>query len=185
MKFELSANHPLWQRLSEVLRRRIHPGDANPSSTESDTIASWPPAPGKVLSGAERLIHAALESALRATHPQGFLFAHVPLPRLVRVPSRRSYKDWLSRTGHLSADFVLCDAESRTLAVVMMANFQESPRGQRRRERLLRVLQAAGIQVIEWQIGWQPSRKALCDTLFGPGAAVVASAAKPAQTPAH
>lgn len=185
MRFELSAQNPIWQRLGEALRRHIQPADAAQPAAESDTISSWPPAPGKVLSGAERLVHASLEGALRATHPQGFLFAHVPLPRLVRVPSRRSYKDWLSRTGHLSADFVLCDADSRTLAVVMMANFHESPRGQRRRERLLRVLQAAGVQVVEWPIGWQPSRKALCDALFGPAAAVAASAAKPARTPAH
>jgi hypothetical protein len=178
MQFALEPQPPLWQRLSQALHRRLHPQAAD-APQSSDTISNWPPAPGKVLSGGERLVHAALEGALRAFHPQGYLFAHVPLPRLVRVPSRRSYKDWLARTGHLSADFVLCDAGSRTLAVVMMAAYQESPRGQRRRERLLRVLQAAEVRVIEWPMGWQPTRKELGEALFG------ASAAAPAQTPAH
>jgi len=175
MHFAIDPQPPLWQRLSQAIQRRLHPPPAAPE--QGDTVSNWPPAPGKVLSGAERLVHTALEGALRAVHPQGYLFAHVPLPRLVRVPSRRSYKDWLARTGHLSADFVLCDANSRTLAVVMIAAFHESPRGQRRRQRLLRVLQAAGVRVVEWKPGWQPEPKALRDALF--------SAAAPAQTPAH
>ena len=137
---------------------------SRPSAT--DTVAQWPPRPAKVLGAAERVVHLALSSALQIEHPQGFLFAHMPLPRLVQVPSRRSYKEWLSRTGHLTADFVLCDLSSRVLAVVLMSHPDESARAVRRRRRLERVLQAADVRVLTWRNGWQTDPKALRAALF-------------------
>ncbi len=138
---------------------------------------AWPPAAGKLLNRDERLAYPALESALRIAHPQGFLLAHVALPRLVRVPSRRSHKDWLARTAHVSADFVLCDAHSRALAVVMMLEEGESESRRRRRERVGRIVEAAGMRLLEWPTGWKPDPKTLRELLF--------SSAEPAQTPAH
>jgi Protein of unknown function (DUF2726) len=140
-------------------------------------VMGWPPEVGKVLSSSERRAHAALDAALRVEHPQGFLLAHVPLPRLVRVTGRRSYKEWLGRTGLLSADFVLCDAHSKPVAVVLLEQAQASERAHRRHERLRRVVEAAGIRVLDWAEDWQPDMKTLRAALF--------SAAAPAQTPAH
>ncbi|MFN7693505.1 MAG: DUF2726 domain-containing protein [Burkholderiales bacterium] len=181
MQFAPDSLPPLWQRLSNAVHQRLHPQTPAPTPLGADTVSNWPPEAGKVLSGPERLAYAALSSALHTAYPQGFLLAHVPLPRLVRVPSRRSYKDWLARTGHLSADFVLCDSTSRPLVVVQMAAVKESSRGQRRTERLQRVLEAAGIRLVFWQVGWSPNPATLRNALF----ASKVSATGPEQTPEH
>lgn len=162
------ADHPLWQRLR---------GHATVMAAAADTVMAWPPRPAQLLSSGERLAHPALEGALRVAHPQGYLFAHVSLARLVRVPARRSHKDWLARTAHVNADFVLCDAASRPLAVVMLIGEAESPGRLRRRERVARICEAADIRLLEWPPGWRPEPRALREALF--------SSAAPAQTPAH
>jgi hypothetical protein len=172
MRFEppkFLVNHPLWQRL----RGRA----SGPAQSDADTVMAWPPRPARLLSGDERLVHPALEGALHVQHPQGFVFAHVPLSRLVRVPARRSHKDWLARTAHVSADFVLCDASSRPLVVVMLTRETDSDGRQRRRERVLRICEAAGIRLLEWPAGWKPEPRTLRELLF--------SSAGPAQTPGH
>lgn len=140
---------------------------SSPATDVSDTVMHWPPTPARVLVSAERHAHKALAQALALEHPKGFLLAHVPLHKLVRVPRQHSYREWLSRTGLLTVDFALCDEHGYARAVVLMALPDEQPRLAHRRERLLRVLGATGMPVALWEREWlaeEPAR--LRATLF-------------------
>jgi Protein of unknown function (DUF2726) len=164
MQSAVNSQFPIWLRLRNALQRRF--GD-QASPLTSDTVANWPPERTRVLTGSERLVFAALDGARQAVHPQGFVLAHVPLLRMVHVPRRHSYKDWLARTSHLVADFVVCDASTAPLTVVLMESQREGgSHASRRQERLMRVLKAAGIRVLIWRKGWQPSPKGLRNSLF-------------------
>lgn len=144
---------PFLRRLAALL-----PGLAPRASDERhDTVADWPPVPARLLSAPERLAQGILAQAL----PDCQLYAHVPLYRLVRVPNRRSYNEWLSRITTLSADFAICDRSSQVIGAVLLCPREETPRGEQRRERLARVLRAAGLEVVHWEAGWQPHQNEL------------------------
>jgi hypothetical protein len=134
--------------------------------TDNDTVMHWPPTPAKVLASEERLAYKALAKALALEHPKGFLLAHVPVPKVVRVPARYSYREWLSRTGLLTVDFALCDAHGYVRAAVLLPLAEESGRLSRRRERLLRVLQAADVRILVWHRRWQTDEVGLSAALF-------------------
>jgi len=137
------------------LRMRQRPASRRspPSLDSLDTVAAWPPEPVRVLSVAERQAHELLKRAM----PGYLVLAQVPLARFIRVPSRRSYGEWLQRAGSLSADLLLCDAGSKVLAVIDVRTAQETERGRKRHERMARVLKAAGIHVHVWREGELPS----------------------------
>ncbi|MBL8328160.1 MAG: DUF2726 domain-containing protein [Rubrivivax sp.] len=118
-----------------------------------DTVAGWQPELVRVLNVPEL---AALELARRAA-PEALLLSQVPLSRFLRVHTRNSYSRWLARVGHMNADLVICDGRSRVLAVVDVRARQASERSQRRHDRLLRVLRAAGVQVLIWHEDQMPS----------------------------
>lgn len=174
---------PSWNRWLARLRERLQaprlatPARRDPLRSPWDTVLHWPPSAARPLGTVERVVHAALSGALQVEHPQGYLLAHLPLPRLVRVPVRRSYKEWLTRTAHLTVDFVLCDALGQPWVAVLLEHPDASARALRRRERLERVLLAAGIPVLLWRNGWQTDPKGLRTALL--------SAAAPARTRAH
>ncbi len=127
----------------------VRPNDAG------DTVMHWPPTPTRVLASTERHAHKCLAQALALEHPKGFLLAHVPLHKLVRVPRQYSYREWLSRTGLLTADFALCDEHGYVRSVVVMPVADEQPRQARKRERLLRVLAATELTVTQWDRDWR------------------------------
>lgn len=133
---------------------------------DADTVAHWPPTTAKVLASEERLAFKALAKALSLEHPKGYLLAHVPLPRLVRVSSRNSYREWLARAGSLTVDFALCDAHGYIRAAVLLPVGEDNARATRRRERLVRVLHAAGVHVLVWHRQWLSDESALCSALF-------------------
>lgn len=112
-----------------------------------DTVAGWPPEVTRLLSGGERAAHDTLVKAL----PECLIFSQVPLARFIQVPRRNSYGDWLTRVGHLSADFLICDRASLVIGVVSLQAMQESERAAHRRARMTRVLKAAGVKVFVWR----------------------------------
>lgn len=114
---------------------------------ELDTVTGWPPEVTRLLSGGERAAHETLVKAL----PECMIFSQVPLARFIGVPRRNSYADWLTRVGHLSADFLICDRASLVIGVVALQTMQESERAARRRARMSRVLKAAGVKVFVWR----------------------------------
>ncbi len=133
----------------------------------SDTVMHWPPTAARVLVSAERHAHKCIAQALALEHPKGFLLAHVPLHKLVRVPKQYSYREWLSRTGLLTVDFALCDEHGYVRSVVLLPIAADQPRHSRKRERLLRVLGATELAVTHWQREWQnDTSERLRDKLF-------------------
>ena len=118
-----------------------------------DTVMGWPPEASRILTINERQAYDLLKRAM----PGFLVLAQVPLSRFIRVPSRHSYAEWLSRVGSLSADLLLCDAGSKVLAVIDIRAQQESERARRRHERMARVLRSAGVHVFDWREGELPS----------------------------
>jgi hypothetical protein len=93
------------------------------------------------------------------------IFAQVPLARFIRVPRRHSYAEWLTRVGHLSADFLICDRASLVIGAVALQTSQDSERAERRRARMTRVLKAAGVKVFVWREHAIPSPEAARDQI--------------------
>jgi len=127
-----------------------------------DTVIAWPPEVTRLLSGGERAAHENLAKAL----PECMIFSQVPLARFIRVPRRHSYAEWLTRVGHLSADFLICDRASLVIGVVSLQALQESERAARRRARMARVLKAAGVKVFVWREQAIPTPEAARDQII-------------------
>lgn len=131
-------------------RQRVEPEDSGSgrrSRDDVDTVAAWPPEVTRLLTGGERSANEVLVKAL----PECLIFAQVPLARFIKVPRRHSYAEWLTRVGHLCADFVICDRASLVIGAVMLQTMRDSERAGRRRARMARVLKAAGVKVFTWR----------------------------------
>lgn len=145
-------------------RAPVESGDAAGARERDnlDTVAAWPPEVTRLLSGGERAAHESLVKAL----PECMIFSQVPLARFIRVPRRHSYADWLTRVGHLSADFLICDRASLVIGAVSLQAMQESERAARRRARMSRVLKAAGVKVFVWREQSIPTPEAARDQII-------------------
>lgn len=134
-------------------RRPVRSHNRSNHDASLDTVASWPPEAARVMTAAERKAFEIVRKAL----PAQIVLAQVPLSRFLRVPTRHSYSQWLSRVGCLNADLVICDPGSRVLAVVDIRPANQSTRGRQRHERMSRVLRAAQISVLTWSENSLPS----------------------------
>jgi hypothetical protein len=134
---------------------RKHPRD------DIDTVVAWPPEVTRLLTGGERAAHEVVVKAL----PECLIFAQVPLARFIKVSRRHSYAEWLTRVGHLCADFVVCDRASLVIAVVLLQSSRDSERSERRRARMARVLKAAGVKVFQWREEALPSAELARDQI--------------------
>ncbi len=143
----------LFTLLAMRARPRTAPGRRPARQEALDTVAGWPPEATRVLTAAEAQAHDVLQQAT----PGFVVLGQVPLSRFLRVPTRYSYSDWLARVGNLNADLIVCDPQSRVVAVIEVRATQESERSRRRHDRMERVLRAAGITVHMWQIDKLPS----------------------------
>lgn len=145
-----------------------------------DTVAAWPPESVRVLSITERQAHELLKRAM----PGFLVLAQVPLSRFLHVPTRHSYVEWMQRVGGLSADLLVCNADSRVLAVIDIRGPAQTERSSRRHERMARVLKAAGIEVLVWGEEQLPTASQLRAVLGGvlarsAGSGAVDAPAKP------
>lgn len=168
--------------LGLLLRQRRPSAAREPSSRREalDTVQDWPPQATRVLTVAERRAHELLRTAL----PGMLVLAQVPLSRFLHVPTRHSYVDWMQRVGGLSADLLVCNADSRVLAVIDVRGPAQTERSSRRHERMARVLKAAGIEVLVWGEEQLPTASQLRAVLGGvlarsAGSGVVDAPAKP------
>ncbi len=148
--------------MSKGKRVRSQDDEAKRARDDLDTVTGWPPEVTRLLTGGERAAHEVLVKAL----PECLIFSQVPLARFVRVPRRNSYAEWLTRVGHLSAEFLICDRASMVLGAVILQTAQESERGARRRARMARVLKAAGIKVFVWRELALPSAETARDQII-------------------
>ena len=122
-------------------------------SESLDTVQSWTPQAVRVLTLPERQAYDLMRKAM----PSQLVLAQVPLARFISVPTRHSYSDWLTRVGRLTVDLVVCDKSSRVVAVVDIRTDGQSERSIRRHERMVQVLNAAGIRVHQWRAEALPS----------------------------
>ena len=148
--------------MSKSKRARVQDDDAKRARDDLDTVTGWQPEATRLLTSGERASYEVLIKAL----PECLIFSQVPLARFVRVPRRNSYAEWLTRVGHLSAEFLICDRASMVLGVVILQTIQESERGARRRARMARVLKAAGIKVFVWREVALPSAETARDQII-------------------
>jgi len=133
--------------LTWVLMRRRMPSAAVPQREEGlDTIQAWPPQAVRVMTLGERQAYEVLRRAL----PGHVILSQVPLSRFISVPTRNPYQLWLQRAGRLAVDLLVCDYSSRAVAAVEVRTADESKRSAKRHQRLVQVLRAAGVQVLEW-----------------------------------
>lgn len=138
-----------------LMRRRPSKSRARGTTRNEqlDTVADWPPEAARVMTTPERKAYEITRRAL----PQQMVLSQVPLSRFLRVPTRHSYSQWVSRVGCLNADLVVCDQGSRVLAVIDIRPAQQSSRARHRHERMTRVLRAAHINVLTWSEAALPS----------------------------
>jgi hypothetical protein len=161
-----------WKQQREKQGRRTKPR----AIEARDTVADWPPEATRILTTQELRAYDTLHQAL----PKHVILAQVPLARFIRVPTRYSYGEWLSRVGQLSADLVVCEPSSQVVAVVEIRPANESPRSLQRHQRMVRVLKAAGVKVLVWAEGDIPTPEAVRATLLPQEAARVAEAERTA-----
>lgn len=142
-------------------------GKLSQGNDSLDTLAAWPPSATRVLTQGERAAYDLLRHAL----PAHMVLAQVPLHRFIKVPTRNSYSEWLRRVGRLHADLVVCDRHSQVLAVVEILSDDAAPasRVRRRRDRMIRVLQATQIPVHVWRASALPPVDAAREAIL-PGA---------------
>lgn len=129
-------------------RRRARNAGRDDAADRLDTLVAWPPSATRVLGQSEIRAYEVLVQAV----PGCMVLAKVPLARFVKVPRRHSYSEWLRRLGYQCADLVVCDAASTVLAVVSVrpAATEASARAVKRQRRMARVLEAAGIPLLDW-----------------------------------
>jgi Protein of unknown function (DUF2726) len=149
-------DQPLWIALAcavvsslltwGVMRRRDAPAAAPKVEEGLDTIQAWPPQAVRVMTLGERQAYEILKRAL----PGHVILSQVPLSRFISVPTRNPYTLWLQRAGRLAVDLLVCDYSSRAVVAVEVRTADESKRSAKRHNRLVQVLRAAGVQVLEW-----------------------------------
>jgi hypothetical protein len=150
-----------------VRMRRIKRRAPQASRAEQmDTVLAWPPTLIPLLTTDQRLAYLLLRSAL----PDDLILTQVPLTRFIRVPTRQSEGVWLQKAGRLRVDLLLCDAAGLATGAVAVCPPAESARARDRRERVQRVLQAAGITMHIWTAGRLPDIDAVRDQLGNPAA---------------
>ena len=154
--------------LLAVQKRRRGAARRRPARVETvDTVTDFRPEATHVLT-----VHELWAMRMLVEAMPGFLvLSQVPLARFLRVMNRSAYADWLARVGNLNADLLLCDANSRVLAVIDVRAPQESERSQKRHERMMRVLRAASVPVLVWRQDALPAAaevRAQVDALLTP-----------------
>ena len=142
----------------------------------AELLTKYRPVAVRVLTGAER---EALELVRRAL-PERVVMAQVPLVRYLRVEDKRVEDDWLRSLSILSADILVCDASSRPLLAIDVHPANMPARAMERHERMKRVLESVGVEVLVWQDGKLPDLERARTTLR----ALVQPQARPDREPA-
>jgi hypothetical protein len=167
----LLAGAALWAR-----SRKAAPASTQRPRENLDTLAAWQPQATRILTSQELQAMGVLMRAL----PAHMILAQVPLARFLKVPTRHSYAEWLSRVGQLCADLVVCDSASQVVAVVDVRppDDRSSPRALKRLSRIRRVLQGAGIPLHVWTENALPSPEQARNAIL-PNESAIAAAPPP------
>ena len=117
----------------------------------------WPYVTGRVLSSQEIDVFIRLRDAL----PNKIVLARVQLPHFIAT-NEREYREWVDQLTERYADFLICNEDSRPLAVIQIENTTLHPSKRRPwDETLEKVVLSAKIRLFRWKYSELPSRDAI------------------------
>lgn len=130
-----------------------------------DTVQAWQPEATRVLPNTVLQAH----KVLRMAFPEHVVLAQISLSRFLKVPTRNSYAEWMRRVGGQCVDLLVCDADSKVIAVVEIRQPADciNDKALKRQQRMDRVLEAAGIPVHVWLEGQLPSPASARNAITG------------------
>jgi len=113
------------------------------------SVEIWPYYAKKPLSQSEQILYFRLVEAL----PEHFILAQVQLSQLLGVKKGHNFQTWHNRINRMSADFVVCNKDSRIIAVIELddATHQRSDR-QIADAKKDQALASAGVHILRWHM---------------------------------
>lgn len=125
---------------------------------KDESKEAWPFFPKPPMSRPEQVLYFRLVKAL----PEQIVLAQVQLSRILGVKKGHSFKYWYNRINRMSADFVVCNKDSRIVAVIEL---DDSSHERVDREiadaKKDKALASAGIPIIRWQAAALPDEEAI------------------------
>lgn len=125
---------------------------------------TWPFFAKKPLTQPEQVLYFRLLKAL----PESIVLAQVQLSRLLGVKKGSgNYQAWLNRINQMSADFVVCAKDATVIAVIELDDAShQSERRKAADEKKARALEAAGINLLRWNVSGLPDEAAIRSALL-------------------
>ncbi|MDP1614479.1 MAG: DUF2726 domain-containing protein [Methylococcales bacterium] len=124
----------------------------------------WPFYAKKPLSTPEQVLFFRLTEAL----PENIVLAQVQLSRLMGVKKGYNFHEWNNRINRMSADFVICEKDSKIKAVIEL---DDSTHEQKNRkiadQKKDSALNAAGIKIIRWNVKEIPNKEEIKRVFHG------------------
>lgn len=131
-------------------------------SPEDESKETWPFFPKPPMSRPEQILYFRLVKVL----PEQIVLAQVQLSRILGVKKGHSFKYWYNRINRMSADFVVCNKDSRIVAVIELDDSSHE-----REDRKIadakkdKALSSAGIPIIRWQAAAMPDEEVIKSVL--------------------
>lgn len=120
---------------------------------EGESREAWPYFPKPTMSRPEQVLYFRLVRAL----PEQIVLAQVQLSRILGVKKGYSFKYWYNRINRMSADFVVCNKDSRVVAVIELDDSSHERDDRKIADaKKNRVLTSAGIRIVRWQANALP-----------------------------
>lgn len=131
--------------------------------TKIDEI--WPFYPKKPLTPPEQILYFRLVKAL----PDHIVLAQVQLSRFLGVKKGNNYQSWINRINRMSADYVICEKDSKVLAVIELDDAtHQTDKRKEADEKKDKALASAGIKLLRWNVKSMPDEQAIKNLLLTP-----------------
>jgi very-short-patch-repair endonuclease len=123
----------------------------------------WPFYGKKVLSQPEQVLYFRLIQAL----PGHIILAQVQLSRLLGVKKGHNYQAWTNRINRMSADFVVCNKDTSIVTVIELDDATHNRESRQIADaKKDKALDAAGIQIVRWQVKSIPDLTTIQNTFM-------------------
>ena len=120
---------------------------------EDESKEAWPYFPKPTMSRREQVLYFRLVKAL----PEQIVLAQVQLSRILGVKKGYSFKFWYNRINRMSADFVVCNKDSRVVAVIELDDSSHEREDRKIADvKKNKALTSAGIRIVRWQASALP-----------------------------
>lgn len=108
----------------------------------------WPFVQKNLQTPAEMKLYKALKEAL----PDHHIFVQVQVSRLVDVKKGHDFKQWFNRINRMSLDYVVCDKNLKTVAVIELDDLTHERADRKEADaKKNKVMEGAGIRLIRWK----------------------------------